>query len=68
MTSNPGENVVSDENAAEIGRNLLVTLTCENCGAVAELPKVGKEGEFVSIIPANGWQLYPRCLCPRCDQ
>lgn len=44
-----------------------VTLSCDGCDAKAELPRVGKENDFVSIIPANGWQLYPRHLCPKCS-
>jgi len=43
-----------------------LTLTCEGCGATAELPKVGREKVFVSLEPANGWELYPNRLCPKC--
>jgi len=43
-----------------------VTLICEGCGAKAELPRIGQEANFVSVIPANGWELYPKHLCPKC--
>lgn len=45
-----------------------VVLTCENCGAKAELPRVGKERDFVSSIPATNWTLFPRQLCPKCQE
>lgn len=45
-----------------------VVLTCEICGDTAELPYVGKEQDFVSVIPAKDWQLYPRHLCPKCGK
>ena len=48
-------------------QDVAVTLTCEKCGTTAELPKVGKEKEFISIIPATNWQLWPFRLCPKCD-
>jgi hypothetical protein len=44
-----------------------VTIACEDCGAQADLPRVGKEGEFMSLQPAKGWQLYPKHLCPGCQ-
>ena len=44
-----------------------VVLTCEGCGTTAELPRIGQEANFVSIIPANGWQLYPKHLCSTCS-
>lgn len=43
-----------------------LTLTCDGCGARADLPRVGRESEFYSLQPANGWELYPGCLCPEC--
>jgi hypothetical protein len=43
-----------------------ITIECELCHTKAELPRVGKEGEFISIIPATGWEIYPRRRCPNC--
>lgn len=44
-----------------------VTIVCEGCHAQADLPRVGREGEFMSLQPAIGWTLYPKQLCPKCS-
>jgi hypothetical protein len=44
-----------------------VTIKCAGCNATADLPRVGREGEFMSLQPAKGWQLYPKHLCPGCQ-
>lgn len=44
-----------------------VILTCEKCGAKAALPAIGANKLMVDLQPANNWQLYPKCLCPKCD-
>lgn len=43
-----------------------IKLTCEDCGTAAWLPKIGREGEFVALKPADGWELYPHRRCPAC--
>lgn len=52
--------------AENIAKGTHIIIHCAKCSAEAELPRVGKENEFVSLKMATGWQLYPQHLCAAC--
>lgn len=43
-----------------------VELECEECHARQLMPLIESEGHpAISIVEADGWETYPRQLCPR---